>query len=120
MDEQNRMDNQDEQELKRLMLEASEGNRESYKALLKGIEKFVRPFVRNILTRAALGGAGAEEDVVQEILLGVHTKRDSFDPSQAFLPWMYAIAKYKAIDYLRFARVRGGTSSFDDPAAHIP
>jgi RNA polymerase sigma-70 factor (ECF subfamily) len=116
------MDSQDERELKSLMLEAANGSREAYKALLGRIEMLVRPFVKNILTRAALAGTGAEEDVVQEILLGVHAKRETFDPTQAFLPWMYAIARYKAIDYLRFARARSlaRTSSLDDPEGTIP
>jgi RNA polymerase sigma-70 factor (ECF subfamily) len=116
------MESQDEQELKSLMIQAAGGNRQAYKALLGRIEMLVRPFVKNILTRAALAGSGAEEDVVQEILLGVHSKRETFDPSQSFLPWMYAIARYKAIDYLRFAQARAvsRTSSIDDPESGLP
>jgi RNA polymerase sigma-70 factor (ECF subfamily) len=100
------MDSQDEQELKSLMEAAAKGSREAYRTLLKRIEVLVRPFVKNTLTRAGLPVSGADEEIVQEILLGIHLKRETFDPSQAFLPWMYAIARYKAIDYLRFAQVR--------------
>src|SRR4051812_42219319 len=116
------MDSQDERELKSLMLEAAGGNREAYRALLKRIEMLARPFVKNILTRAGLAGGGAEEDVVQEVLLGIHSKRETFDPGQAFLPWMYAIARYKAIDYLRFARSRSlsKADSLDDPESALP
>jgi RNA polymerase sigma-70 factor (ECF subfamily) len=111
------MDTQEERELKSLWLLARQGKRESYKAVLQRIEKLLRPFVKNILSRAALTGSGAEEDIVQEILLAVHSKQETFDPAQSFLPWMYAIARYKAIDYLRFARVRRSTSSIDDESA---
>jgi RNA polymerase sigma-70 factor (ECF subfamily) len=116
------MDSQDERELKSLMLKAAGGSREAYKTLLGRIEVLARPFVKNILTRAGLGGTGAEEDIVQEILLGVHAKRESYDPSQPFLAWMYAIARYKAIDYLRFAKVRSlaKTASLDDPEGGVP
>jgi RNA polymerase sigma-70 factor (ECF subfamily) len=38
---------------------------------------------------------------VQETLIGIHTRRDTYDPSQPFTPWVYAIARYKLVDHLR-------------------
>src|SRR5258706_15126542 len=45
------------------------------------------------------------EDLVQEALLAIHTRRHTYDPSQFFTPWVYAIARYKFIDYLRRTKV---------------
>jgi RNA polymerase sigma-70 factor (ECF subfamily) len=39
--------------------------------------------------------------VVQEILLAVHAKRHTHEPGRFFLPWFYAIARYKVIDEIR-------------------
>ena len=41
------------------------------------------------------------EDLVQEALIAIHTRRHTYDPSQLFTPWVYAIARYKFVDYLR-------------------
>jgi RNA polymerase sigma-70 factor (ECF subfamily) len=38
---------------------------------------------------------------VQEVLIAIHTRRDAYDRSQLFTPWVYAIARYKFVDYLR-------------------
>jgi RNA polymerase sigma-70 factor (ECF subfamily) len=42
---------------------------------------------------------------VQETLLAVHTRRDTYDPGQPFTAWAYGVARYKLIDKLR-GRVR--------------
>src|SRR6266496_6699664 len=44
------------------------------------------------------------EDLVQETLLALHVRRHTYDPDQPFTPWVYAIARYKLIDYLRRTR----------------
>ena len=41
------------------------------------------------------------EDVVQETLLAVHLKRQTWDETQPLLPWVRAIAQNKLIDNLR-------------------
>lgn len=58
-------------------------------------------YVQRSFSRIGLAEAGAQEDTVQEILAAIHTKRNTFDPNQFFLAWMYAIARYKTVDYLR-------------------
>lgn len=47
------------------------------------------------------------DDVVQEALLAVHSKRHTYDPAQPFMPWVQAIARYKWIDWLRRNARRG-------------
>jgi hypothetical protein len=41
------------------------------------------------------------EDAVQNVLLAIHEKRHTYDPSRPFGPWLAAIARYKWIDRLR-------------------
>ena len=49
-----------------------------------------------------IGTTTAElEDLVQETLLAVHLKRDSYDRTLPFTPWAYALARYKLIDHFR-------------------
>jgi len=38
------------------------------------------------------------ENILQ---IHIHTRRDTYDPSQPFTPWVYGIAHYKFVDYLR-------------------
>jgi RNA polymerase sigma-70 factor (ECF subfamily) len=44
------------------------------------------------------------EDLVQETLIAVHTRRATYDVNQPFTAWAYAIARYKLIDALRRGR----------------
>jgi RNA polymerase sigma-70 factor (ECF subfamily) len=44
------------------------------------------------------------EDLVQEALIAIHTRRHTYDPTQLLTPWVYAIARYKFVDYLRRAQ----------------
>ena len=41
------------------------------------------------------------EDIVQETLLAMHLKRDSWDDKQPLEPWLRAIARHKLVDQLR-------------------
>ncbi len=54
------------------------------------------------------------EDLVQETLIAVHTRRASYDPTRAFGPWLFAVARYKMIDHFRRSHA---TVSLDDDGA---
>ena len=41
------------------------------------------------------------EDIVQDTLLAMHLKRDTWDESQPLEPWLRAITHYKMVDHLR-------------------
>lgn len=90
-----------EPELSQLMQKAQDGDGASYMLLLRQIRELLLPFVRSSLARLGLKAEGGEEDILQNILLGLHLKRANYDPAQEFLPWMYAIARYKIIDHAR-------------------
>src|SRR5258708_19814046 len=55
------------------------------------------------LVRAGLGAHEAE-DLVQEILIGLHGKRHTWDSARRLLPWLHAITRYKLIDFTRHRR----------------
>lgn len=88
---------QTEERLRPLMIRSLEGDPGAHRELLGVLGRYLRGyFARRI------GNATAEiEDLVQETLLAVHLKRDSYDRSLPFTPWAYALARYKLIDHLR-------------------
>jgi len=91
------------------MRAAKGGDSAAYERLLRGIAAAVRPVARRGLLRAGRG-ADEAEDVVQDVLLAIHLKRQTWDPSQPISPWVYAIARYKLIDALRRSSNRPGVS----------
>ena len=100
----------DEAALKDLMTAGLAGGEEPYRRLLHRLSGHLRGYFKSRLTRA--GRSGAEtEDLLQETLLAIHTRRHTYDPGELFTPWVYAIARYKLIDHLRHTR----TSSRDVP-----
>ena len=89
-----------EAELKTLMIAGLAGDAAAYRVLLTALRDVLRRyFVRRI-------GQDDAEDLVQEALIALHTRRATYDQDQPFTPWLYAIARYKLLDRLRRARVR--------------
>jgi RNA polymerase sigma-70 factor, ECF subfamily len=76
------------------------GDEQAYRRLLADIGRVIRPLVRGAFARARIGDADIE-DVVQETLLAIHLKRQTWDPAQKVSPWVNAIARHKTIDALR-------------------
>ncbi|WP_119303670.1 sigma-70 family RNA polymerase sigma factor [Dongia deserti] len=93
-----------ERELQALMTEGLRGDAAAYKALLSKLTGHLRAYFKGRLARLGRGAVEAE-DLVQEALIGIHTRRHTYDPSQPFTPWAYAIARYKLLDHLRRTRV---------------
>ncbi|HZZ68570.1 MAG TPA: sigma-70 family RNA polymerase sigma factor [Phenylobacterium sp.] len=82
-----------------LMLAGLAGEAEPYRRLLDELSRLLRAFYG----RRCPPGVDAE-DLVQETLIAVHTRRATYDPGQPFTAWAYAIARYKLIDALRRGR----------------
>ncbi len=78
------------------MAAAQRGEREPYERLLHEILPFVRRVVRQRVADAA-----AVEDIVQDVLLSVHTARHTYRPERALSPWLRAIARNASIDWGR-------------------
>jgi RNA polymerase sigma-70 factor (ECF subfamily) len=83
-----------------MMRLARQGDDEAYRRLLGHVSLWLRSVIRRGLTSAGRGGADCE-DVVQETLLAMHLKRETWDDSQPLEPWLRAIARHKLVDYLR-------------------
>lgn len=69
-----------------------------YREFLQKITPVIRGVVHSKLPSF---DSASIEDVVQEVLLAVHSKRQTWQQDKPLLPWLYAIARYKAIDALR-------------------
>lgn len=92
-----RLSGQDEKELAALLQAAIAGNEKAYAAFLTRTAAIVRGFAR----RKIVHGGIEPEDIVQETLLAIHTKRHTWITDEPVLPWIYAIARYKLIDAFR-------------------
>lgn len=90
----------DAADLSALMRRANRGDGSAYRELLNALAPLLRAFVRRGLARI---GRGPEdiEDIVQETLLALHLKRQTWDETQPLEPWVRAIAHHKLIDGIR-------------------
>src|SRR5882757_2320339 len=100
-----------ETELRNLMLAGLDGDAAAHISLLRRLSAYLRGYFKGQLARS--GGSPADaEDLVQETLIAIHTRRDTYDRSELFTPWLHAIARYRLIDYLR----RGKTAAREVPS----
>lgn len=89
-----------EARFRELMIAGLEGDCRAYRELLGELSQCLRGyFARRI-------GDSETEDLVQETLLAVHLKRDTYDRALPFTPWAYAVARYKLMDHFRRGRSR--------------
>ncbi len=82
------------------MRAAVRGDAQAYHRFLTSVTPHLRVMARR---RCAQFGAPASEaeDVVQEVLLSIHLKRATWDPSRPIAPWISTIIRNKLIDSLR-------------------
>jgi RNA polymerase sigma-70 factor, ECF subfamily len=79
------------------------GDAIAYERMLKEVAVALRRSLSPRLVHVGLGGHEAE-DLVQEILIGLHSKRHTWDSERPFVPWLHAITRYKLIDFTRHRR----------------
>jgi RNA polymerase sigma factor (sigma-70 family) len=88
-----------------LMRAAQKGDSGAYVELLRVITPRIRQVVRR---QRGFAGSAEVEDLVQDVLLSVHTVRATYDPSRRFAPWLLAIVRNRLVDgarrYGRIAR----------------
>jgi RNA polymerase sigma-70 factor (ECF subfamily) len=82
------------------MRAARSGDDEAYRRLLTRVAAWLRGVVGRGLAAAGRPRADSE-DIVQETLLAMHLKRDTWDETQPLEPWLRAIARHKLVDHLR-------------------
>ena len=105
----------EEPELKALMLAGLGGDAAAHKALLARLSIHLRAYFKGQLARIGKTPTDAE-DLLQETLIALHTRRHTYDRSQLLTPWVYAIARYRLVDYLR----REKASAADLPVEEAP
>lgn len=79
------------------------GDSHAHRTLLSRLSAYLRAYYKSRLARIGRSATEAE-DLVQEALMAIHTRRHTYDPAEALTPWVYAIARYKLIDHLRRTR----------------
>ena len=79
------------------------GDAAAYEGLLADIAKTLRALIRGRLSRLGMN-AHETEDILQDVLIGLHTVRHSWDANRPFLPWLHAIVRYKLSDAVRRRR----------------
>ena len=82
-------------EWQNLMVQAQAGNKTAYNRLLTEIYPALLGFI------AGKSNPDDAEDIVQDILVSLHRAMATYDPGKPFSSWMYAIARYKLIDFYR-------------------
>jgi RNA polymerase sigma-70 factor (ECF subfamily) len=82
------------------MRAAQRGCAEAYIRLLNDVAGSLRQVAAADLRRFGLQASDAE-DVIQETLLAIHLKRHTWHADRPFLPWLRAIVRHKAVDFVR-------------------
>lgn len=80
---------------------AQEGNSKEYERLLVQC----REILFHYLSRKVRDESD-REDLIQEILIGMHKAIPTYRSNRPFAPWFFSIARYKTIDYIRRSSIR--------------
>ena len=80
-----------------LAVASQEGDTKKHQELLIAIT----PSIRSLVQRKWWGDNFSHEDIVQDILLIVHTKLHTYNPSMPIMPWLHTIAHYRILDCVR-------------------
>ena len=102
-----------EAELRALMLAGLNGDAAAHRALLDRLSRHLRAYYKNKLARIGRSAAEAE-DLVQDALLAIHNRRNTYDRGELLTPWVHAIARYKLIDHLRHTKASMADVPIDD------
>jgi RNA polymerase sigma-70 factor (ECF subfamily) len=101
-----------DEQLRLLMRAAQNGDADAYRALLTAVTPRIRRIVR---ARRGFLGTADTEDLVQDVLLSVHSVLATYDPSRPFMPWLMAIVRNRLVDAARrYGRERAHEMHVDD------
>lgn len=82
-----------------LMRAGLAGDRAALTDLLRALEKPLFSYLFRLCRNPEIA-----EDLLQETLVTVVTKRDTWDPSRPLRPWVYTIARHKFLEHRRRSR----------------
>lgn len=86
-----------EARLKPLMIAGLDGEAPAWREFLK----LLRPALHAYFNRRQFYGDADVEDLVQDALLAIHSKRETWRRADPVTSWCFTIARYKLIDHLR-------------------
>lgn len=86
----------DERQLRAWMIGGLDGVAADHACLLRALVPLLTAFYRRRMT-----SADEVEDLVQDTLIAIHTRRATYDRNRAFTAWLFAVARYKMIDHFR-------------------
>jgi RNA polymerase sigma-70 factor (ECF subfamily) len=92
---------QSEEQLKAWMVMGLDGDGAAHARLLRALA----PLLHSFYLRRLRGADEDVEDLVQETLIAIHTRRTTYDRDRPFTAWFYAVARYRMIDHLRRKRI---------------
>jgi RNA polymerase sigma-70 factor (ECF subfamily) len=101
-----------ETRLKALMLAALDGDGRAYRGLLEDLRQHLGRYYARRLGPALAANC---DDLVQDTLMAIHSRRLTYDRNQRLTGWVYAIARYKLIDHFRRHKLRA-TVPLDEEA----
>jgi RNA polymerase sigma-70 factor, ECF subfamily len=78
------------------MRRAQAGDHQAYASLLTQLAPVLMSFVSR-----RVGAVSDREDIVQDIMMGVHKASHTYNTERPFKPWLFAIAQFKLMDHLR-------------------
>jgi RNA polymerase sigma-70 factor (ECF subfamily) len=86
-----------EADLKALMIASLDGDGGAYRVLLGDLRRRLSAYFSRRLRQSSAD----VDDLVQDTLMAIHTRRETYDRSLVFTAWAFAIARYKLIDHYR-------------------
>ena len=94
---------------------AQKGDKEAYRSLLT----LVVPYIRKIIA-PGLANPAWQDDLLQDILLGIHKSLPRYMPGQPFRPWLNAIIRYRRAEFFNqyYASHEHMQSSLEDVEEH--
>jgi RNA polymerase sigma-70 factor, ECF subfamily len=95
-----------------LWVRAHAGDEAAYAEALR----LIADRLRGYFTRRLSSLSDQAEDLVQETLIALHTKRGTYDPAMPVANWVFAIAGYKLVDFWRRHGRREALQQSIDPA----
>lgn len=101
--------------LKALMIAGLTGDGRAHEALLSGCAIRLRGYYTKRLPQREAD----VEDLVQDTLIVIHKRRESYNPSLPFTAWLHGIARYKLIDFYRRSGVRATIALDEAPEPWI-
>jgi len=91
-----------------LVSAAQRGDAVAYETFLVELQAWLLRYYRHRFPASAI------DDAVQEALLAVHAKKQTYDRARPFGPWLTAIVRYKWIDWVRRLKREGAVPLTND------